>query len=187
MHDTLNGHYSLTEILKKRWSPRGYSDRPVSDEQIAALLEAARWAPSANNEQPWRFVIGKNGDEKFGKMLGAMSDWNKRWVQHVPVLVLNLAKKEFSYKEEVNPTAEYDLGQAVFAMAIKAVDLGLVAHQMSGFDHDQVVKNLGIPEGYEAVSAIAFGYLGDDSKLPDDLKRSEKRERIRKSIDDLLF
>ncbi|MBN2616625.1 MAG: nitroreductase family protein [Bacteroidales bacterium] len=187
MGETSNGDHRLTELMNKRWSPRGYSDREVREEQIHALLEAARWAPSANNAQPWRFVVTRKGDERFAKILDAMSDWNKRWVQHVPVLVLNLAQKEFSFKQEVNPTAQYDLGQAVFAMALKAVDLGLVAHQMSGFDHEKVLKDLDIPDGYEAVSTIAFGYLGDDSNLPDDLKESEKRERIRKPIDDLLF
>ncbi|MBN2637645.1 MAG: nitroreductase family protein [Bacteroidales bacterium] len=187
MQDTARENFTLKELMKKRWSPRGYSDEKVSDKQITELLEAAQWAPSASNAQPWRFVVSRNGDERFNKMIDSLSEWNQRWAKHVTVLILNLAEKKFSFRDEINPTAQYDLGQAVFAMALKAVDLGLVAHQMSGFDHEKVLIDLNIPEGYEAVSMTAFGYLGDDSRLPEDLKKSEKRERVRKPLDELLF
>lgn len=180
-------HHSLKELMTKRWSPRGFSEKEVKDEQVNELLEAARWAPSAYNEQPWRFVVGKKGTEKYNKILESLNEWNQIWAKHAPLLILNVAKKEFSHNNTPNRTAEYDLGQAVFAMVLRAVDLGLAAHQMSGFDHDKMMTNLNIPNGFEAVSVIAIGYLGDDSQLPEDMKKMEKRERIRKPINDLLL
>lgn len=173
--------------MKNRWSPRGFSDKKVTEKQITELLEAARWAPSAYNEQPWRFVVGEKGTKKYEQIIQSLNEWNQLWAQHASVLILNLAKKDFSHNPTKNNTAQYDLGQSVFAMVLKAVDLGLVAHQMSGFDHEKALKTLKIPEGYEAVSVTAFGYLGDDSRLTEDMKKSEKRARVRKPLNDLLF
>lgn len=182
--DTLD----IFPLIEKRWSPRAFSTQEVEEYKILSLVEAARWSPSASNEQPWRFVIGKSGDEKYQKIYEALDDWNKEWVNEVPpVLVLNLAKKHLEHNGKINPTAQYDLGQAVFAMVLEAFHLGMVAHEMSGFDHKKVMELLNIPDEYEPVSVTVFGYQGDDKQLNEAFYRREHRARERKPIDDLLF
>lgn len=187
MHETMDNKEILHELMKKRWSTRAFDSREVEDEKVERLLEAARWSPSAFNEQPWRFVVGKKGNEKYEKILASLNEWNQQWAKHAPVLVLNISKKEFSHNGQTNNTYHYDLGQAVFAMVIEATNQGLMAHQMSGFDAKKAEADLSIPEGFEVISVTAFGYQGDDSHLSDDLKKSEKRERVRLSIDELTL
>lgn len=175
-------------LIKKRWSPRAFSKQEVEEDKVLSLVEAARWSPSASNEQPWRFVIGRKGDEKYQKIYEALDDWNKEWVNQVPpVLVLNLAKKHLTHNGKLNETAHYSLGQAVFAMVLESVHLGLISHQMSGFDHKKVVELLSLPEEYEPVSVTAFGYHGDDKQLNAAFYRREHRARVRKPIEELLF
>ena len=178
---------NIFPLITERWSPRAFSTQEVEESKILSLIEAARLAPSAFNEQPWRFVIGKKGDEKYQKIFQSLGSWNQEWNENVPVLVLNLANKNFSHNNNVNATARYDLGQAVFAMVLESVHLGLVSHQMSGFDHEKALELLSIPDGFEAVSVTAFGYQGDDSQLPEEFYKIEHRIRERKPIDDLLF
>lgn len=185
-----NGQESLDifQLIRKRWSPRAFSGEAVEEHKILSLVEAARWSPSASNEQPWRFVIGRKGDEKYQKIYEALDDWNKEWVNEVPpVLVLNLAKKHLEHNGKVNPTAQYDLGQAVFAMVLEAFHLGMIAHEMSGFDHKKVMELFSISDEYEPVSVTVFGYHGDDKQLNEAFYRREHRERVRKPIEDLLF
>lgn len=185
-----NGQESLDIIplIRKRWSPRAFSTQAVEEHKILSLIEAARWSPSASNEQPWRFAFGIKGDEKYQKIYEALDDWNKEWVNEIPpVLVLNLAKKHMEHNGKINPTAQYDLGQAVFAMVLEAFHLGMIAHEMSGFDHKKVVELLDIPDEYEPISVTVFGYHGDDKQLNEAFYRREHRERVRKPIEDLLF
>lgn len=175
-------------LIRERWSPRAFSKQNVEENKILSLFEAARWSPSASNEQPWRFIIGRKRDEKYQKIYEALVDWNKEWMNEVPpVLVLNLAKKHSMHSGRVNGTAQYDLGQAVFAMALEAVHLGLIAHQMSGFDHKKIMELLSIPDEYEPVSITAFGYHGDDKQLNEAFYKREHRVRERKPIRDLLL
>ncbi|MBE0650679.1 MAG: nitroreductase family protein [Bacteroidales bacterium] len=175
-------------LIKKRWSPRAFSKQEIEESKILSLLEAARWSPSASNEQPWRFVIGRRGDEKYQKIYEALDNWNKAWIREIPpVLILNLTKKHTMHSGRVNPTAEYDLGQAVFAMVLEALHLGLIAHEMSGFDHKKILELLDLSDEYEPVSVTVFGYHGDDKQLPDDYYRQEHRVRERKPIEDLLL
>lgn len=185
-----NGQETLDifPLIKKRWSPRAFSIQEVEESKILSLVEAARWSPSASNEQPWRFIIGRKGDEKYQKIYEALDDWNKEWVNEVPpVLVLNLAKRHLTHNGKINETAQYSLGQAVFAMVLESFYLGLISHQMSGFDHQKAVELFSIPDEYEPVSVTAFGYHGDDKQLNAAFYRREHRERVRKPIDDLLF
>jgi nitroreductase len=175
-------------LIRERWSPRAFSTQAVEEYKILSLLEAARWSPSASNEQPWRFVVGRKGDEKYQKIYEALDDWNKKWIQEIPpVLVLNLAKKHTMHSGRVNPTAEYDLGQAVFAMVLEAFHLGMIAHEMSGFDHPKMLELLGLSDEYEPVSVTVFGYHGDDKQLPEYYYKQEHRIRERKPIEDLLL
>lgn len=187
MIESSQTHEMFHEIMKKRWSPRAFDPRPIEEEKIMRLFEAARWAPSAHNDQPWRFVLGIKGDKKYQKILDSLVEWNQRWAKNAPILILNATRKKFSFKDELNNTARYDLGQAVFAMSIEAVNQGLVSHQMSGFDPKKAETDLSLPDDYEAVSVIAVGYHGDKELLPDDLKKAEIRERVRTPLKQLLF
>ncbi len=180
-------HRNISENILKRWSPRAFDSRPLEEEKLLNVLEAGRWAASAYNEQPWRFVVGKKGEAKYEKIANSLIEWNRQWAGKAPVLILNLAKKTFRHNGKPNATALYDLGQAVAAMALEAVHQGLVSHQMSGFDAEKATKALGISSDFQAVSVMALGYAGNMENLPDDLRQTEMSARERKPLEDLLF
>lgn len=180
-------HRILSENIKNRWSPRAFDSRPVEEEKLFSILEAGRWAASAFNEQPWRFVVTQKGEEKYEKILASLVEWNQQWAGNAPVLILNLAKKTFSRNGKPNTTAQYDLGQAVANMAIEAVHQGLVSHQMSGFDAEKATASLGISDDFAAVSVLALGNYGYADALPDDMYQSEMAVRERKPLEDLFL
>ncbi len=179
--------HNISENIKNRWSPRAFDSRPVEEEKLFRVLEAGRWAASAFNEQPWRFVVGKKGEEKYEKILASLVEWNQQWARKAPVLILNLAKKTFSRNGKVNVTALYDLGQAVAGMAMEVVNQGLVSHQMSGFDTEKARLSLGISDDFQLVSVMALGYYGNVEELPEDMREMELSARERKAGEDLLF
>jgi len=178
---------NISENIKNRWSPRAFDSRPVEEEKLLRVLEAGRWAASAFNEQPWRFVVGNKGEEKYDKILDSLIEWNQQWAGKAPVLILNLAKKTFSRNGKVNATALYDLGQAVAGLAMEAVNQGLVSHQMSGFDKEKARLSLGISDDFQPVSVMALGYYGSVEELPEDMQKMEVSARERKTGEDLLF
>jgi len=177
----------IHSIIRHRRSPRTFQNRPIPEEKLMALVEAARWSASAFNEQPWRFVIGRQGDEKYKKILSSLVEWNQKWAGKAPVLILNLAKQNFSHNRQPNGTANYDLGQAVATMSLEAVHQGLVAHQMSGFDAKAAASALKIDDEYLPVSVTAIGFEGSVEDLPEDLAALETKTRERKTIDEILF
>ncbi len=179
--------YPINDLVKNRWSPRAFSETAVEEEKLKSLFEAARWAPSAFNEQPWRFIIGQKGSETYDKILQSLVEWNQQWAGKAPVLVLNIAAKTFSHNGKPNATAQYDLGQAVALMLTEAVNQGLISHEMSGFDAEVAARLLLIPDNFQAVSVTAFGYYGDANSLPEDMLKSELEERKRKNIDEIVF
>ncbi len=187
MKKQANTKISIHPLIKNRWSPRAFDNNAVEEEKIINIIEAARWAPSAYNEQPWRFIIGKSGDENYLKIFDSLVEWNQKWVKNVPLLILNIAKKKFSHNNKINDTALYDLGQSVAFMVLEAENQGLVCHQMSGFDHEQIIVTFEIPEGFEPVSITAIGYQGEISTLPEDFVSLEKADRKRKPAKELLF
>jgi len=178
---------NISENIKNRWSPRAFDSKPVEEEKLLSVLEAGRWAASAFNEQPWRFVVGKKGEEKYDKILASLIEWNRQWAGKAPVLILNLAKKTFSRNGKANTTALYDLGQAVAGLAMEAVNQGLVSHQMSGFDKEKARLSLDVSDEFQIVSVMALGYYGDVEELPQDMKQMEMSARERKTGRDLLF
>ncbi len=187
MNKPADTHHNISDIIKNRWSPRAFDNQPVEEEKLFSVLEAGRWAASAFNEQPWRFVVGKKGGEKYEKILASLIEWNQQWAGEAPVLILNLAKKTFTRNGKPNATALYDLGQAVSAMAIEAVNQGLAGHQMSGFDADNVRVSFDISDDFHVVSVMALGYEADLKKLPEDMQQMETSARERKTLDDILF
>ena len=187
MEKPTNNIYPINDLVKKRWSPRAFGETPVEDEKLKSLFEAARWAPSAFNAQPWRFIIGQKGDETYAKILQSLVEWNQQWAGKAPVLILNIAAKTFSHNGKPNAIAQYDLGQAVAFMLTEAVNQGLVSHEMSGFDAEVAARLLQIPDDFQAVSVTAIGYYGDADLLPEDMLKSEMEERKRMSLDELVY
>jgi len=177
----------INELSMKRWSPRSYRLEEVEDKKLQSIFEAARWAPSAFNEQPWRFIVGKNGDETFQKIFDTLVEFNQNWVKNASVLVLNIYKKTFSHNSQANATALYDLGQAVSAYVLETVNQGLIAHQMSGFDNDKAAKAFELDDDFVCVSCTAIGHLEKPDALPEELFKVELQNRMRKTMDQLVF
>lgn len=183
---TLNNH-PINELLQQRWSPRAFSGKQVEKEKLQSILEAARWAPSAYNEQPWRFIVGIKGDGTWDRICETLVEWNRQWACKAPVLILNIGKKTHEYNGKNNVTFKYDTGQAVAMMVTEAVNQGLFSHQMSGFDAEKAAELFDIPDDYQAISVTAVGYYGNAEDLPEDMYKSEMEERKRKSLKELVF
>jgi nitroreductase len=181
--------FPLNNLLKTRWSPRAFLDKPVDKDKLKSLFEAARWSPSAGNLQPWRFIVGINGDETWLKIFNTLDEGNKVWVKPVPVLVLTVGEKAYHRKNRViqNGYYGYDTGQAVAHLTVEATYRGLHVHQMGGFDPERTIREFNIPQDYQPLTVIALGYIADPSSLPPDLKKRELAERKRKDFDELVF
>jgi nitroreductase len=178
--------HPIHDLISERWSPRAFAERPVEREKLYSLFEAARWAASAGNQQPWYFVVGtKDNAESHARLAATLWERNVLWAQHAPVLLLVVAKLYDRPGKEY--TSFYDVGMAVGSLVTQAVDLGLVTHQMGGFDADKARETLGIPEGYQPLTMIALGYLGSPDVLPDDLRERELAPRSRKPLEEFVF
>jgi nitroreductase len=177
----------VLDVILKRWSPRAFSDREVSPEDLAKLFEAARWAASSNNEQPWRFILGRRGDETYTKILSALNEWNERWAKHAPVLVLSTARKAFASNGAANRFHLHDTGAATANIFLEAFSLGFFCHGMAGFDAEKARSSFAIPQEYEIGAVVAIGYLGDPNTLPDPLREREKSPRERKPLEEIVF
>lgn len=169
----------VMDVIKNRRSRRAYSDRLVESDKIHSLFEAARWAPSSLNEQPWYYVYATRDQELWQKIFESLSESNKVWAQNAPLLICSLARRNFIRFNTPNPSARYDLGAANAFLSLQAAHLGLNVHQIAGFDANVVVRNLGVPERYEPVIVMAIGYPGDIQALPDKLKEREVAPRER--------
>jgi nitroreductase len=180
--------YPIHELLRKRWSPRAFSDRPVEPEKLCSLLEAARWAPSSFNEQPWSFIAATKEDRvEYDRLLICLTETNVLWAQKAPVLMISVARLRFEMGGKPNRHAFHDVGLAVENLVIHATSVGLFVHQMAGFYPEKVRDLYKIPEGYEPVAAIALGYPGDPESLPERLRERERAPRTRKSIEEFVF
>lgn len=188
MHKPAPTDHPIHELLARRWSPRAFDAREVDNATLLSLFEAARWAPSSFNEQPWRFLVAKKSDAAaFERLLGVLWPLNQVWAKDAPVLVLGAARLHFSRGDNPNGHARHDLGQALASLTVEATSRGLVVHQMMGFDADAARAAYSIPEGFDAVTVAAIGYPGDAASLPDDLRERESAPRSRKPLGEILF
>lgn len=169
----------IMEVIQKRRSRRAYSDKPVESEKIHSLFEAARWAPSSLNEQPWFYIYATRDQQLWHKIFDSLKEGNKIWARNAPLLIASFARKNFIRFDSPNPSARYDLGAANAFLSLQAAHLGLNVHQMAGFEHETIVKNLGVPNQYEPVIVMAVGYPGDVEMLPQNLKERELSPRER--------
>ena len=180
--------FPVNELIQNRWSPRAFSDKPVPQEVLRSLFEAARWAPSSSNEQPWAYIVATKDDaENFEKSLGALVEFNANWAKKAPVLVIAVAELAFAKNNAPNRNAQYDVGAASLQLSIEATARGLVVHQMAGFDPETAREAYDIPQGWEPIAAMAIGYPGDASSLPEPLQSREKAPRSRKRIREFVM
>lgn len=176
----------LIHPLVERWSPRAYDPAAeVSTEVLRTILEAARWAPSANNTQPWRFIVARRGTDAFTTVHDALLGFNQAWADSAAVLIVNIAETADA-EGKPRPWARYDLGQAVAHLTIQAQHEGLHTHQMGGFDGARIAAAFGLADTLEVVSITAIGVLGDVDALPEPLREREVAPRLRKSLDELI-
>jgi nitroreductase len=177
----------VLEVILQRWSPRAFAEKDISSADLKTLFEAARWAPSSNNEQPWRFLIGRRGDATYQKIFDSLVDFNKSWVKSAPVLLLSVAKKTFTPKSNPNRHALHDTGAATAFLSLQATALGFHTHHMAGFDPETARASFAIPSDYEPCSVTAIGYAGDPGTLPDSLRQREEAPRERNSVEKFVF
>ena len=188
MHNPAKTDYPVHDLIQNRWSPRAFSDNPVSPETLRSLFEAARWAPSSSNEQPWAFIVGTKDDlETHSKILSTMVEFNQAWAKHAPVLAIAVSEMEFARNKTPNRNAFYDTGAAVAHLTAEATSRGLFVHQMAGFDPQKAIEVFHIPKGWEPIAVFAIGYPGDPNALPDKLRERELAPRSRKPISEFVM
>jgi nitroreductase len=181
MQTSSNPESPVLDVIERRRSFRAYSPHPVEKEKIKSLFEAARWAPSSMNEQPWLYILATQQQPELWQLVfDALSEGNRVWAVDAPVLIVSLARTRLKRNGMLNPSAQYDLGAANALLSLQATALGLNVHQMGGFDKEQLVKNLNVPlNEFEPVVIIAVGYPGDVKKLPENLQQRETAPRAR--------
>jgi nitroreductase len=178
----------ILEIIQERWSPVAFSSSKIEEFKLKAMFEAASYAPSCNNEQPWLFVYSTQEDKEiFNDFIGFLADGNKLWAKYSYALAISMARTKFSYNNKPNRYAFYDTGMAVTNLLLQAQTLDIYVHQMGGYSIEKVKNYFMLDDDIEPIAMMAIGYLGDGSELsPELLKRDEKR-RPRKSVTEFVF
>jgi nitroreductase len=180
--------HPISEVMAKRWSPYCFSKKMISKEDLCSLFEAARWAASSYNEQPWSYIVAtRERNDEFERLLSCLVEANQRWAESAPVLALGVASLNFSRNGKPNRAAIHDLGQASFSLALEATARGLFVHQMIGILPDKARELYAIPEGHEPMTAIAIGYIGDPKDFPHELQERDANRRPRKAIREFVF
>ena len=170
----------IHELIRERWSPREFRDRAVEPEKLRMLFEAARWAPSCFNEQPWRFVIATRAEPRqFAKVLGLLAEKNQQWAESAYALGFSCGKRTFTHNGLPNRYGLYDTGAASATLALEATALGLHMHFMGGFDYNRARSEFAVPEDFEIGAAFAIGYIDADRVKP--------AGRSRKPLEELVF
>jgi nitroreductase len=180
--------YPVHDLIRSRWSPVAFSSKPVEPWKLCSVLEAARWAPSCFNEQPWRFIVAtRDGEGEFERLLECLIPGNFEWAQNASVLMLSVAKLHFTHDGKPNRHAFHDVGLAVGNLILQATALGLCVHQMAGFDVEKARRTFAVPEGYEPVGGIALGYAAGVETLSERLQKRQQSPRRRKPLEEIMF
>ena len=188
MHKPATTDFPVHDLIRHRWSPRAFSDKPVEPAVLASLFEAARWAPSSSNEQPWAYLVAtKDNPEDFAKTLSVLVEFNAAWAKNAPVLALAVSHLKFQSNGNPNRNAFYDTGAATVLFSIEALARGLYVHQMGGFDPVKAKQVFEIPDDWEAIAAFAIGYPGETDSLSQKLRDREVAPRTRKPLSEFVM
>jgi nitroreductase len=188
MHKPAPSDFPVHQLITDRWSPRAFADKPVPPDVLRSLFEAARWAPSSSNEQPWAYLVATRDDhENFARMLSVLVEFNAGWARSASVLALAVAQLNFAKNNAPNRNAHYDTGAATALLSVEATARGLAVHQMAGFDPAKAREVFAIPAGWEAIAAIAIGHPGDPNSLSQPLKDRELAPRTRKPLSEFVM
>jgi nitroreductase len=188
MEKTAVTDHPIHALTASRWSPYAFSEREVSDQDLSALFEAARWAPSSYNEQPWSYMVATRKDSLgFERLLSCLVEPNQAWAKQAPVLALGVARERFTRNDKPNAAAVHDLGLAAGALLVEATARGLAVHQMIGILPDRARELYGIPDHSRAVTGLAIGYAGPSDVLPEGLRERELAPRTRKPLSEFVF
>ena len=181
--------HPVNEWIIRRWSPYAFSEKPVADEHLRSLFEAARWAASSYNEQPWRFIIAmKNQPEEYQRMLSCLVEPNQAWARNAPVLVLATCARKFSHNGQPNRVAEHDLGLATANIMLEATARGLAVHAMAGILPDRIRELYHVPQDVEIHTAFAIGIAASPDENPDpNLLERDQAPRDRKPLNEIVF
>lgn len=165
--------YPIQLLLLSRVSSRTFSDERLSEEEVMSLFEAARWAPSSYNNQPWRFVYTRRGDKEWDLFFNALMDSNKTWCSHADTLVVVISKNHFEHNNKPCRTSHLDTGAAWMSLALEAHSKNIIAHGMEGFDYDKIKKSLEIPDSFTVEAMVAIGKPGNKDALSEELRKKE--------------
>lgn len=180
--------HPIHDLLAQRWSPYAFDGRSVTPDDARALFEAARWAASSYNEQPWRFIVALRDDgEGFNQVLSCLVEANRQWAQHAGLLALTAIRTTFARNNKPNRVALHDLGLAAANLTLEATARGLHVHQMAGIEPDRAREVFSVPDGFEIATAIAVGYRTPAEQLQGELRDRETAPRTRRSLPKFVF
>lgn len=177
--------YPIQPLLLSRVSYRAFSDERLTEEELMALFEAARWSPSSYNNQPWRFVYARRGEAEWDTLFNVLGDFNKSWCKRADTLVLVVSRSLFSHNNKPSATARFDTGAAWMSLAFEAHARNIIAHGMQGFDYEAIKKDLKIPDIFTVEAMIAIGKPGNKEDLPEDI-RAKEVPSTRKPLNEIL-
>ena len=180
--------HPIHELIARRWSPYAFADRPVSDDDLRSLFEAARWAASSYNEQPWTYILATKGEpDAFDRLLSCLVEGNQGWAADAPVLALGCTSLRLTRNGKPNAAAIHDLGLASATLTLEATARGLVVHQMIGILPDKARELYLIPEGVQPVTGLAIGYAADPNTLSEKYRERDLAPRSRKPLNEFVF
>jgi nitroreductase len=180
--------HAVNELIAARWSPYCFADRPVARAELTSLFEAARWAPSSYNEQPWSYIVAMREEPaEFARLLSCLVEGNQAWAKNAPVLALGCTSLQFARNNQPNAAALHDLGLASGSLVLEATARGLCVHQMIGILPDRAREVYQIPQGVQPLTGLAIGYAGDPAAAPENLRPRDQSRRPRKPIAAFVF
>ena len=178
----------IHELIASRWSPYCFSTKPVAAADLHAIVEAARWAPSSYNEQPWRYILAQSSDRvAYEKLLSCLVDGNQAWAKYAPVLTIGVVVTMFARNGKPNRAAQHDVGLAAGNICAEATARGLYVHQMIGIVPERVRELYGVPAEAEPLTAIAIGYRGDGAEMPEAMRELDGKPRTRRPVEEFVF
>ena len=178
--------FPVHPLIASRWSPRAYDPRPVESDKLQRIFEAARWAASSSNLQPWYFLVGFKGDEVYTKIFSTLVEFNQLWAGNAPILSLAIAKTT-NPRGGISTSYAYDLGQAMAMLSLQSTHEGIFVHQMGGLNVTEAERILDIPEEYKVLTAFTLGYISDKTELHPNLQKLELSPRTRRSAGESVF